>query len=195
MSNTGAGLHWQNTLLTAGTFRRAHVETFAVAERVSVLHVCLFPHLHDAAPIFGFDMVAGPARVTGIFLDLSPVTHRPPRPGLRDVVAGAALDSFATRRVLPEWGEIFSPDMLAIRPTDLNEVDHALALAKTALDGVLRATQNGPGVPSAEIVAGQARYAEGQRRNEHTARMLAGFIGAEAARRFIDEVLFPLPAA
>jgi phycocyanobilin:ferredoxin oxidoreductase len=188
--NVPPDLRWHNTLLRAPTFRRAHVETFEAPGRVSVLHVCIFPHLHDPAPIYGFDMVAGSARVTGIFLDLSPVGDEPPRPRLRDILGPNELAGFATRRSPPEWGDIFSGDLLAIRPGDMRDTARAIDLAKAALHGLLAAPRVHSSAESA-IAAGQTRYIAGQRRNEHTMRMLAGFVGATAAHRFITEVLFP----
>jgi phycocyanobilin:ferredoxin oxidoreductase len=186
------GLDWRNTLLRAEKFRRAHVEIFTVAGRLSVLHVCLFPHLDDPAPVFGFDMVAGPARVTGIFLDLSPVIGRVPCPSLRQAVGGGALAGFGCRRPPPDWGAIFSGDFLAIRPLDLEETQAAIALAGTALEALL-ASAGKRTAEAAAVAAGQARYVAGQRRNEHTFRMLAGFIGPDPAQRFIESVLFPAP--
>lgn len=184
------GLDWTNTLLHAPAFRRAHVETLDVPGRVSVLHVCVFPHLDDPTPIYGFDMVAGVARVSGIFLDLSPVDGRTPKPCLSDLVGRRALKDFAAHRIVPEWGDIFSDEFLAIRPADDQEVERAIELAKSTLNGLLQAIgrQNARG---SDIAAGQTRYIDGQRRNQHTFRMLAGFIGAVPARQFIDEVLFP----
>ena len=185
-------LLWDNLLLRSDRFRRAHIETLDVAERLSVLHVCVFPHLDDPTPIFGFDMIAGPARVTGIFLDLSPVTNRLPEPSLSDVVGLPALAGFAKRRTLPDWGSIFSVDVLAVRPADLDEVSRAIFLAEKAVDGVLRSRGLPADAARAEIAVGQSSYAAAQRRNEHTLRMLAGFIGLVPARRFVEEVLFPL---
>jgi phycocyanobilin:ferredoxin oxidoreductase len=189
------GLEWSNLLLAAPSFRHGHVESFVAPGRVSVLHVCLFPPLDDPAPIYGFDMVAGPARVTGIFLDFSPVVEATPGLRLADAVDPARLAGFAAPRPLPPWGEVFSADMLAVRPADSAEVARAIALAEAALQGWLArpGRSAGPGAAS-RIAAGQARYVAAQRRNEHTLRMLAGFIGAEAARRFIDDVLFPAVA-
>lgn len=184
-------LRWENVLLRSRTFRRAHVETFHVPGRLSVLHVCVFPHLDDPSPIYGFDMVAGPSRVTGIFLDLSPVILPSPAPDLSAIVDAAALSSFAIHRALPEWGDIFSNDMLAVRPVSLDEVHCALGLAQTALKAMLQAPRSFATIPKSAIVAGQNRYISGQCRNEHTFRMLSGFVGPQAARRFIDEVLFP----
>jgi phycocyanobilin:ferredoxin oxidoreductase len=183
-------LRWDNLLLRSHRFRRAHVETLDVPGRLCVLHVCVFPPLSDATPIFGFDVVAGCARVTGIFLDLSPVVSAPDILRLRDVVHPEALAGFAIRRPPPEWGGIFSADLLAIRPSGLDEVRRAIDLARQALDAVLMAPPQAAG-SAGEAAAGQSRYIMQQRRNDHTLRLLAGFIGPEAARRFIDEVLFP----
>jgi phycocyanobilin:ferredoxin oxidoreductase len=186
---SGAGLQWDNLLLTADRFRRAHVELFMAAGRVCVLHVVVLPHLDDASPIFGFDMIAGPARVTGIFLDLSPVTHPPAGLRLREAVEEGALANFASRREVPPWGDIFSTDFLAVRPIDLAEVRRAIGLGGQALDAALSAPRIC--VAHAQVRAGQDRYASAQRRNEHTFRMLAGLVGHAPARRFIDDILFP----
>jgi hypothetical protein len=192
VETAGAALQWDNILLTAERFRRAHIETFLAAGRVSVLHVCILPHLDDPAPIFGFDMIAGPARVTGIFLDLSPVVLPNRGLRLRDAVGAGALENFAQFREPPPWGDIFSEDFLAVRPVDLDEVGRAIGLAHVALDAVL-AVRRGDGRSGlVEIAAGQERYLAAQRCNEHTFRMLAGFIGQKPARRFIDDVLFPM---
>lgn len=191
-SNTPADVVWENTLLRSPTFRRAHVETFMKPDKVGVLHVCVFPHWDDPAPIFGFDLVAGPARITGIFLDLSPVLPSRPQLTLRDAVGSAALQAFATRRALPEWADIFSEDMVAIRPVSGEEIDRALALAEQALDVLLATVRVTTGQVVDAIAAGQARYCAGQRQNEHTVRMLTNFIGLEEARRFVDQVLFPI---
>ncbi len=82
--------------------------------------------------------------------------------------------------------------MLAVRPVDLEEVCQAISLAHEALDSLLKAPSLPAHVAPPEIAAGQENYALGQRRNQHTLRMLAGFIGMHSARQFVDEVLFPL---
>jgi hypothetical protein len=185
------GMRWSNTWLTSPRFRHGHVETLDMPGRLCVLHVCLFPPLDDPASIFGFDMIAGPARVIGIFLDLSPVCAERPTPCLGDIVDPAGLADFAEKRVLPSRGDVFSADMLAVRPVDQTEVERAIALARDALDGWLaRADPRRPAARPA-VAAGQACYVDAQRRNEHTRRMLTGFIGAELARRFVVEILFP----
>lgn len=191
-----SGMRWRNLLLTGPGFRRAHVEDLGVPGRLAVLHVCVFPHLDDPAPVFGFDLVGGPARVTGVFMDLSPVLTDPlpdrPALRLRDVLAAAEIDRLGERRAVPPWGDIFSDDFVALRPHGLAEVARLAALGQTALAGFLDALAPGA-APAARprIAAGQDRYGAAMRQNTHTLRMLAGLIGGDPARRFIDEVLFP----
>jgi phycocyanobilin:ferredoxin oxidoreductase len=182
---------WTNLLLTSPSFRHAHVETFGVPGRISVLHVCIFPHHDDPGPIFGFDMIAGHSKVTGIFLDLSGTISNLPVPRLRDVVESDALAEFVERRPLPAWGTIFSPDVLAIRPVNSTEIEKGLQLGLRALGGFLSHAKSPSKSSSAAIGAGQQRYIDAQRQNEHTFRMLSGFVGMERARKFIDETLFP----
>lgn len=189
-------LAWSNLLVSTPSLRRGHVELLSAPGRFAVLHVCLFPALGRAAPIFGFDMIAGPARVTGLFLDLSPVLPDMPGPRLRDAVAPGALDGFAEPRARPDWGGIFSADMLAVRPRSAGEIARGLSLARQALEAWLAALDGGARADPAAVADGQARYVAGQRANPHTARLLAGLIGDAPARRFIDKVLFPpVPAA
>ncbi len=176
-----SGLQWDNTLLTAPLFRRAHIEALQVAGRISVLHVCVLPHYCDSVPIFGFDIVAGPSRTTGIFLDLSPVAA--------DTRWRPRLPRFDCPRPRPDWGDIFSADFLAIRPVNLTEVESAMDLAVRVLRDYLDRPRD---TPPFDAWQSQMRYIRGQRRNLHTARMLASLVGEATARRFIDQVLFPL---
>jgi hypothetical protein len=180
---------WRNLIGQAPAFRRAHLEVLEVPGRLLVLHCCIFPHLDDSSPIFGFDVVAGPARVTGVFLDLSPVLPDAPVPRL------GPLTGFAERRARPDWGDIFSEDFLAIRPADAAELTRATLVAGAACEAMLARLVggHGRGAPVAQVRAGQARYIAGQRRNPHTQRMLAGLVGAGPAARFIEEALFPAP--
>jgi phycocyanobilin:ferredoxin oxidoreductase len=187
-------LVWRNTLFSGAKLRRGHIELFEIPGHFAVLHVCLTPQTHSAAPIFGFDMVAGTAQATGIFLDFSPTCPGPPVPALRDAMPPTALTAFAQYRPRPAWGDCFSEDFFAIRPASMAEAATAVALAETALDHYLRHLDDAAYVRGTVAQDGQAAYARAQRRNPHTFRMLSGHVGASAAREFIDEVLFPLPA-
>ncbi|NGM19596.1 hypothetical protein G3576_06195 [Roseomonas stagni] len=182
---------WRNTVVTTPALRRLHVEYFAIEGEIAVLHACAFPHLHEALPIYGFDVIAGQDRATGCFLDLSPTV-----PGA-DPLIEAWADGLApmrgglgAARVLPEWTAIFSRHVLAVRPSDALAFDRGIELGRAALEHLVAA-------PAARrcdrgaMAAAQTRYIEGQCRNDRTRRMLAGCIGADLADAFIAECLFP----
>jgi phycocyanobilin:ferredoxin oxidoreductase len=183
---------WANEIFEGPGFRWAHVEFFSIPGQIGVLHVCLFPALDRRAPIFGFDIISGRAKATGAFLDLSPTT--PSFDPIADAWMGSPPEAFAEPRTLPEWAAaIFSPRALAIRPVSVSEVDAVVALARRSLAFWLDAEK--PSGSVAVMALAQYRYAAAQRLNEHTFRMLAGCVGPEIAREFIDDWLFPTPSA
>ena len=65
---------WIHRVWESKTYRRAHIDI--IDERNTrglwMLHCCIFPHIHNPAPIFGFDVVAGRNKITGCFHDYSP---------------------------------------------------------------------------------------------------------------------------
>jgi hypothetical protein len=190
----GPELRWRNLLFASPCFRRAHVELLDIANHFAVVHVVVLPHLVQPEPIFGFDMIAGRAQATGIFLDFSPVTAAPPDPSLGETIPASVRARFTNARTRPDWGSIFSADFFAIRPDSAAEIEHAIRLATAAFDTYLRRlTPAAQQAPDPDVRAGHAAYAQAQRCNPHTERMLARFVGAAPAREFIETVLFPLP--
>jgi hypothetical protein len=192
----GPELCWRNNLFAAAGFRRAHVELLEIANHFAVVHVVVLPHLGNPQSIFGFDMIAGRLQATGIFLDYTPVGGPPCQPVLGAVITDSARAAFVHPRARPAWGSIFSPDFFAIRPDGEAEIRGALALAEQAFDYYLRHLTRPEPVaqPDPAVIGGQSAYARAQRRNPHTEKMLARFVGAAAARGFIEDVLFPLAA-
>lgn len=171
---------WENHRFSNPRFRFAHVEIFN-QDRFMVLHCCVFPRADDPSPIFGFDVIAGEGKVTGLFMDLSPTTHarRTPMPDMH----------VSQRRDVPEWGRIFSDGLLACRPNG----EELAAICDEATDllaeylGRLGTSSH----PSGMMAGMQDRYCLQQRRNEHTTRAIRNLLGEELAAEFIEEVLFP----
>jgi hypothetical protein len=52
---------WVNRVWTSDAYRRAHVDVVDARESKGLwmMHCCIFPHTHNPAPIFGFDVIAG----------------------------------------------------------------------------------------------------------------------------------------
>jgi phycocyanobilin:ferredoxin oxidoreductase len=186
-------VRWRNDLFVGRGFRQVHIESFSIVGQLGILHVCIFPELDRNAPIFGFDIIAGKNKATGAFLDLSPTTRAADT--IVQAWASATIErraQFVEKRSLPDWAEaVFSPAALAIRPVSTGDVERALALGRWSLAMLLGAELSE--AAETEMFEAQTRYVEAQRRNEHTFRMLAGCVGADLAREFIDIWLFPDP--
>lgn len=171
---------WENFRYRSPKFRLAHVEIFN-QDRFMVVHCCVFPHPWDPAPIYGFDVIAGEHKVTGVFMDLSPTVEEPGEfHNLR----------FNKPRERPaEWGDIFSQNWIACRPNK-EEMMRIISESQKILKGYLLRIGNERGDETA-IRAGQNRYCTHQRKNEHTYKALKNLIGEQGARNFMDDILFP----
>ena len=69
---------WVNRVWTSGFYRRAHVDVVDARETKGLwmMHCCIFPHTHNPAPIYGFDVIAGARKITGCFHDFSPTSDK-----------------------------------------------------------------------------------------------------------------------
>jgi phycocyanobilin:ferredoxin oxidoreductase len=172
---------WENYRWASPSFRIAHLEIFN-QNKFLVVHLCIFPHGDDPRPIFGFDVIAGENKVTGVFMDLSP-TVLPSKPF-------SNLD-FIKSRERPEWGDIFSEHWIACRPNESEMIaiaDEAERVLKTYLDSLTTAMHD---QRIEQIIAAQNHYCIQQRKNEHTVKAVKNLLGEERANEFITKVLFP----
>lgn len=126
---------WSDMIWSSRTFRRAHLSI--IDERVSrgmmMLHFCVFPHLHNSAPIFGLDIIAGERKITGAFLDFSPVAENHSMSTLFKSIV--EMYEWKRERTLPDWAKsIFSEDIVAAgNVTDEEELSRLIRLSSTCL--------------------------------------------------------------
>ncbi len=182
---------WRNVLIEADAIAHAHVEYFEISGQLAVLHACVFHKVDYAFPIFGFDVITGAEKATGAFLDLSPAGPETAHivAEWANVFAGSRA-GFEKARALPDWGDIFSVEALAVRPRDGGEIEAALALGQASLSWLL-SQPLALARDRRRVAAGQGAYIAGQRRNQHTLRVLAGVVGEALARDFVETWLFP----
>jgi len=173
---------WENHRWRSPHFRMAHLEIFN-QDRFMVVHLCVFPHAYDPRPIFGFDVIAGESKVTGVFMDLSPtIDNTEPFTSL----------NFGKMRERPEWGDIFSQHWIACRPnaeemiTIAEEVQRVL---RTYLDDLSLSKRYHPKYE--EVINAQNHYCLQQRKNEHTVKAIKNLLGEQRATEFVTQVLFP----
>jgi len=185
---------WVNRVWTSPNYRRAHIDVVDARETKGLwmMHCCVFPHLHNPAPIYGFDVIAGKNKITGCFHDFSPAgdSEHP----LIDWFAEQAqqLEWNRTRK-LPEWAErIFTPCMIAAgNVSKEEELDQIFAIANKTIKHYLAAVGESNNTANNTTDA-QNYYAQNQKQNPHTPRVMTSLgLSEEDVKVFIQECLFP----
>jgi hypothetical protein len=172
-------------------YRRAHVSIIDAREtkKLWLLHFTIFPNINDPSPIYGFDVIAGPTRVSGAFHDFSAGgdTAHPMMQWFSNRTQGLEWNK---ARTLPEWAQkIFSPNIVAIGavgPEELtNFIDLGLETLDYYLDNVGQNTEH-------DYSSKHNEYCYYQRQNPHTPRVLVNLgFSEQQAKDFVENNLFP----
>jgi len=185
---------WVNKVWASSAYRRAHIDVVDARETKGLwmMHCCIFPHTHNPAPIFGFDVIAGKNKITGCFHDFSPAGDSD-HPMIEWFADEANKLQWNKTRKLPDWAErIFTTSMVAAgNVSDETELDQILAMARTNLThylGTVKETEyTHPNTTSA-----QNYYCENQKQNPHTPKVMVSLGLSEAdVEVFIQDCLFP----
>jgi phycocyanobilin:ferredoxin oxidoreductase len=185
---------WVNRVWSGDRYRRAHVDVVDARETKGLwmMHCCIFPHLHNPAPIYGFDVIAGKNKITGCFHDYSSAgdSEHP----MMDWFADEAQKlSWNKTRKLPDWAErIFSPSMIAAgNVSDEEELEQVFAMARTTLAHYLSTVAETNNTAD-DTTEAQNYYCENQKQNPHTPRVMVSLgLSEEDVKVFIQECLFP----
>ncbi len=185
---------WINKVWASSQYRRAHIDVVDARETKGLwmMHCCVFPHLHNPAPIFGFDVIAGRSKITGCFYDYSPSADRE-HPMLDWFADEAQKLEWNKTRKLPDWAErIFSPSMIAAgNVSNEEELEQIFAIAKQGIDHYLETVgeTNNTAVSTKEA---QNFYAQNQKMNPHTPKVMASLgLSEDDVAAFIQQCLFP----
>ena len=185
---------WVNRVWTSNRYRRAHVDVVDARESKGLwmMHCCIFPHTHNPAPIFGFDVIAGKNKITGCFIDYSPAGDAE-HPMIEYFGEEVGRYEWNKKRKLPEWAErIFSEHMVAAgNINDENELKQLTSLAQILVNhytecvGETNKTAN-------NTTVSQNYYCENQKQNPHTPKVMVSLGLSESdVTTFIQECLFP----
>ena len=185
---------WVNRVWTSNHYRRAHIDVVDARESKGLwmMHCCVFPHTHNPAPIFGFDVIAGKNKITGCFIDYSP-TGDFDHPMIEYFGDEVGRYEWNKKRKLPEWAErIFSPHMVAAgNVSDENELKQLTSLAQILVNhytGCVGETNN----TSESTKDQQNYYAQNQKQNPHTPKVMVSLgLSEEDVQVFIQDCLFP----
>lgn len=182
---------WPNYVFKDKTFRRAHLDIVDArnTKNLYMLHLCIFPHTNDPSPIFGFDIIAGPKKVTGAFHDFSPVrkNHH-----MLDWFYYNTKDFEPNKeRNLPDWAKsIFSENMIAAgNISSENELDTVLKIVMNSLDFYLNHVGQ---ITNKDYTQEQNFYCQKQKENPHTPKVMASLgLDPSEVSIFIEKGLFP----
>jgi hypothetical protein len=187
----GHEFSWPNFVFRSSTFRRAHLDIVDARDtkKLFMMHLCVFPHINDPSPIYGFDIIAGPSKVTGAFHDFSPVAKE--HPLLSWFATKVSEYEWSKERQLPEWARnIFSGNMVAAgNISDVQELESVLSLAVANLEHYL----SNVGISGDIDYTKQHNwYCQNQKQNPHTPRVMTALgLDTDEVNRFIDVCLFP----
>lgn len=185
---------WVNKVWASSQYRRAHLDVVDARESKGLwmMHCCVFPFIHNDAPIFGFDVIAGKNKITGCFMDYSPTGNT-----LHPMMSWWALETkeltWNKERELPEWAKaIFSPYMIAAgNVQDQQELDKIFAIAEKGLSYYLDNVGKTNKSP-VNTLKSQNFYAQNQKKNPHTPKVMTSLgLDENDVRIFIQDCLFP----
>lgn len=185
---------WINRVWTSDKYRRAHVDVVDARESrgLWMMHCCVFPHLDNPAPIFGFDVIAGKNKITGCFIDYSP-TGDIEHPMIQYFAEEVSRYDWIKKRALPEWAQrIFSPHMVAAgNVSEEAELAQIESLANICINHYLSTVGETAG-QAVNTKDAQNYYAQNQKLNPHTPKVMTSLgLNEEDVRVFIQECLFP----
>lgn len=195
----GDALFIRNELRQCRGLRKLHLETARLGAGLQILHCVLFPDPRFDLPVFGADIVAGPAGVSAAIVDLSPVLPELPV-GIAAALAARPRTSYSQERELPGWGSIFSPFVRFVHPTSPEEetafIDEVSSVLAVLADAIAVAKPQASDHPATvERWQGQLRYCKQQKQNDKTRRVLEKAFNPAWADRYIEELLFDDPPA
>lgn len=194
-SNELHNFPWDNLVYTSSYIRRAHLDIVdkRAERKLLMMHLCIFPPIDSNAPIYGFDLIAGPNKVTGAFHDFSPCnnTEHP----LNELFATEVKKhTWSKQRDLPDWAKkIFSPYMVAAgNIKEVTELSDVLELSKRNLIMYIEWMKNNYVPSNNNYKQEQNNYCINQKQNPHTPRVMESLgYDHNTVHTFINTCLFP----
>jgi len=185
---------WINRVWTSDSYRRAHVDVVDARESKGLwmMHCCIFPHLHNPAPIYGFDVIAGKNKITGCFHDYSPAGDQF-HPMIDWFGEQVSRLEWRRERELPDWAKrIFTTHMVAAgNVQDETELQQITDLARTTLAHYLETVAETNNT-TLDTTSYQNYYCDNQKQNPHTPRVMASLgLNEDDVTMFIQDCLFP----
>ena len=185
---------WEDTFWESDKISKCHLKTIKPKDAKSLwlMHINIFPNVGIELPILGFDIVAGPKKVTGSFMDFSPLHgfDHPYNEYMKMAIQGLKWNK---PRELPEWAtEIFSDSMIAIgNIREGHELDQFISVTSQLVTYYLSKMEEHASVSGRDTLPIMNKYCSNQKLNPHLHRsILAMGISEEDKETYVNEILF-----
>lgn len=188
---------WINRVWRTTDCRRCHIDVVDARESKALwmMHVCIFPNLHNNGPIYGFDVIAGKNKMTGAFHDFSRSSGGDDHPLINWYKDAVADFIPSKRRELPEWAQnIFTSSMIAAGNVKTDEeakaiVDLAISNLKVYFDSI---GQYNHTAQEQDTITAQNYYCHNQQQNPHTPKVMKSLgLDESDVELFCTDALFP----
>lgn len=185
---------WTDTFWKSNFVSKCHLKTIQPkdAKGLWLMHINIFPKEGIELPILGFDIVAGPKKITGSFMDYSPLhgfDHK-----YNHYMKSKVKDlTWNKPRELPDWAkEIFSENMIAVGNINTEEeLEQFIDVTTDLLDYYLVNLTNNAFLANRDTKPILNKYCINQKMNPHLHRsILAMGISEEDKDRYVNDVLF-----
>ena len=185
---------WNDTFWKSPIIQKCHLKTIVPEDGKGLwlMHINIFPRTGIELPILGFDIVAGPKKITGSFMDYSPL-HGFAHPYNQYMEALVKDLEWNKPRELPPWAkEIFSEDMLAVGNINTEEeLEQFIAVTSNLVDYYLDNLDTSAFISNRDTKPILNKYCSNQKMNPHLHRSIEAMgINKEDKNRYIDDVLF-----
>ena len=182
---------WSNQCWISPFFRQAQLN-IVKTNALYMMHCCIFPHLDNPGPIFGFDVFAGTKKITGCFHDFSP-TDDPNHNLINWFESTVNLLTWSKTRELPNWAKsIFSPNIITAsniqQDFELTQIKTLVELTSNYYIQNISDTNH----LNFDTTNSQNYYCNQQRLNPHNIPVLINLgLSQEQAERYVQVCLFP----
>ena len=189
----GREFYIENEFHKAKGFRKLHVEVAEFSKKLKILHCVFFPDPKFDIPIFGMDLVKINDIVSAAIVDLSPASKNQ---GLKYEKFLSEVDksSFTTLRKIPNWGGIFSKNVLFASLKSNSENNDFCRVVDQYLSTLIKLSKKAKPEFNEEIIQEridyQKNYCVQQMKNEKTSMVLLKYFDEKWVKNYIKTVLF-----
>ena len=183
----------ENQFHKAKGFRKLHIEIAQFSGNLNILHCVFFPDPLYDLPIFGLDLIKVNKMVTAAIVDLSPVSTSE-KNNYEEQLRKVPKGGFTKIRKIPEWGTIFSENVLFASLNNENEENLFFEIVDQYLTILLELSKNIMPDPIQERIDEridyQKRYCIQQLKNDKTSSVLQNYFNKDWVEKYLKEILF-----